>query len=184
MTAALRTPCDRGVIESRPGRGGCGPHAAPWVLAATIIASGMTFIDGTVVNVALPALQARLGATMSQAQWVVEAFAKLGITYRHSEVDRSMIYLDCLPLFTSGRARLIDSPRLVAQFSALERRTFPTGKDRVDHGRAGRDDACNAAAGALVLAARPVFDDVPIVMPFVFSNGPRNIPGQHSPRVI
>ena len=118
------------------------------------------------------------------AGWVVEAFAKVGITYRHSDVDRSAIYLDCLPLFTSGRARLIDSPRLVAQFSALERRTFPTGKDRVDHGRAGRDDACNAAAGALVLAARPVFDDVPIVMPFVFSNGPRNIPGQHSPRVI
>lgn len=75
MTAALRTPCDRGVVESRPGRGGCAPHAAPWVLAATIIASGMTFIDGTVVNVALPALQARLGATMSQAQWVVESYA-------------------------------------------------------------------------------------------------------------
>ena len=41
------------------------------------------------------------------AQWVVEAFAKVGITYRHSEVDRSMIYLDCLPLFTSGRVRLM-----------------------------------------------------------------------------
>jgi hypothetical protein len=117
------------------------------------------------------------------AQWVVEAFAKVGITYRHSEVDRSMIYLDCLPLFTSGRVRLIDSSRLVAQFAGLERRTFPTGKDRVDHGRSGRDDLCNACAGALVLAARPVFDDVPIVMPIVVSGGPRNIPGQYSPRI-
>ena len=75
MTSALRPPCDVGVIRGRPCRGGCPPHAAPWVLAATIIASGMTFIDGTVVNVALPALQAGLGATMSQAQWVVESYA-------------------------------------------------------------------------------------------------------------
>jgi hypothetical protein len=68
---------------------------------------------------------------------VIEAFAKVGITYRHSDADRSAIYLDCLPLFTSGRARLIDSPRLISQFAGLERRTFSTGRDRVDHGRAG-----------------------------------------------
>jgi hypothetical protein len=89
------------------------------------------------------------------ANWVVEAFAKTGIKYIQSERDRSAIYLDCLPLFTSGRARLIDSPRLVSQFASLERRTFSTGKDRVDHGRetSARDDACNSAAGALVLAS-------------------------------
>jgi len=87
------------------------------------------------------------------AQWVVAAFARYDIILAHSERDRSQIYLDCLPLFSSGRARLIDNPRLVAQFAALERRTFSTGKDRVDHGRAGHDDACNSAAGALVLAA-------------------------------
>src|SRR5690349_23226225 len=47
----------------------------PWVLAATIIGSGMTFIDATVVNVALPALQADLHATITEVQWVVEAYA-------------------------------------------------------------------------------------------------------------
>jgi hypothetical protein len=87
------------------------------------------------------------------AQWVVEAFAKTGIRYIQSEADRSTIYLDCLPLFTSGRARLIDNARMVAQFAALERRTFSTGRDRVDHGKTGKDDACNSAAGALVLAS-------------------------------
>src|SRR6195256_6541978 len=46
-----------------------------WTLVATIIASSMTFIDGTVVNVALPALQAGLHATITQVQWVVEAYA-------------------------------------------------------------------------------------------------------------
>lgn len=46
-----------------------------WVLAATILGSSMVFIDGTVVNVALPALQKSLGATGSQVQWVVESYA-------------------------------------------------------------------------------------------------------------
>lgn len=46
-----------------------------WTLVATIIGSAMTFIDGTVVNVALPALQAHLHATITDVQWVVEAYA-------------------------------------------------------------------------------------------------------------
>ena len=46
-----------------------------WTLVATIVASSMTFIDGTVVNVALPALQANLNATITDVQWVVEAYA-------------------------------------------------------------------------------------------------------------
>jgi EmrB/QacA subfamily drug resistance transporter len=52
-------------------------HCGPWVLAATILGSGMVFIDGTVVNVALPALQSGLGATVSEVQWVVESYALL-----------------------------------------------------------------------------------------------------------
>jgi hypothetical protein len=89
------------------------------------------------------------------AQWVVDAFAKCGIQYRHSDRDRSAIYLDALPLFTSGRARLLDNRRLVAQFASLERRTSPIGKDRVDHGPSGHDDLCNSAAGALVNVTLP-----------------------------
>ena len=46
-----------------------------WTLIATILASSMTFIDGTVVNVALPALQKELGATITDVQWVIEAYA-------------------------------------------------------------------------------------------------------------
>jgi EmrB/QacA subfamily drug resistance transporter len=46
-----------------------------WTLVATILGSAMTFIDGTVVNVALPALQASLHATITDVQWVVEAYA-------------------------------------------------------------------------------------------------------------
>jgi hypothetical protein len=47
---------------------------------------------------------------------------------------------------------LLDNPRLVSQFAALERRSTPVGRDRVDHGPSDRDDCCNAAA--LALSAR------------------------------
>jgi EmrB/QacA subfamily drug resistance transporter len=52
-----------------------GRAAARWTLVATIIGSAMTFVDGTVVNVALPALQADLHATITDVQWVIEAYA-------------------------------------------------------------------------------------------------------------
>jgi EmrB/QacA subfamily drug resistance transporter len=46
-----------------------------WTLVATIIASSLTFIDATVINVALPALQTSLQATITDVQWVIEAYA-------------------------------------------------------------------------------------------------------------
>jgi EmrB/QacA subfamily drug resistance transporter len=55
----------------------CKPEARAWVLANSILASGMVFIDGTVVNVALPALQDAFDAGMASAQWVVESYALL-----------------------------------------------------------------------------------------------------------
>jgi EmrB/QacA subfamily drug resistance transporter len=48
-----------------------------WILAATILGSSLAFIDGTVVNVALPALQTAMHATVSDVQWVVESYALL-----------------------------------------------------------------------------------------------------------
>ncbi len=45
-----------------------------WILAATIVGSSMAFIDGTVVNVALPALQNNFGASVVGVQWVVESY--------------------------------------------------------------------------------------------------------------
>lgn len=45
-----------------------------WTLAATILASCMAFIDGTVVNIAIPVLQRSLGVTVSDAQWIVDAY--------------------------------------------------------------------------------------------------------------
>ena len=74
MVTFAKSPCDEGAIlagvadPADTGRG-------RWVLAATILGSSLAFIDGTVVNVALPALQAALDATLSDIQWVVESYA-------------------------------------------------------------------------------------------------------------
>ncbi|GAA4191962.1 MFS transporter [Streptosporangium oxazolinicum] len=45
-----------------------------WVLLTTVLGSGMAMLDGTVVNVALPALGADLGADMAGLQWTVNAY--------------------------------------------------------------------------------------------------------------
>ncbi len=49
--------------------------AGNWVLVAAILGSSMAFIDGTVVNVALPALQTQFRASGAEVQWVVESYA-------------------------------------------------------------------------------------------------------------
>ncbi len=45
-----------------------------WVLPATILGSSMSFIDGSVVNVALPAIQSDLGTDFATMQWVVNGY--------------------------------------------------------------------------------------------------------------
>ncbi len=70
-----KEPCAENEIRSK-STGGSGNQARRrWILAATILASSMAFIDGTVVNVALPSLQSRLNATAIDVQWVIEAYS-------------------------------------------------------------------------------------------------------------
>jgi EmrB/QacA subfamily drug resistance transporter len=75
MGVVLQEPCDENVIRSEPAGAPCPKVRGRWILAATILASSMAFIDGTVVNVALPALQTNLNATAVDVQWVIEAYA-------------------------------------------------------------------------------------------------------------
>lgn len=75
MFSTTRQPCDEAVVRSQPEVTDCGQTTGRWVLAAAILGSSITFIDGTVVNVALPVLQRELGASVAQAQWVVESYA-------------------------------------------------------------------------------------------------------------
>ncbi|HKP01823.1 MAG TPA: MFS transporter [Chthoniobacterales bacterium] len=70
-------PCPEATISTGPTISPCGKKAERWVLAATILGSSMAFIDGTVVNVALPALQNELHVGVADVQWVVEAYLLL-----------------------------------------------------------------------------------------------------------
>src|ERR1700733_1087133 len=70
----MKPPCDEAVVRSAVADAPCTAQAGHWILAATILGSSMAFIDSTVVNVALPALQASLNATVVGVQWVVESY--------------------------------------------------------------------------------------------------------------
>ena len=88
MSHILKPPCDEAVIQAAPEYASkdvtratqaklvsSQSHTGTWVLVATILGSSMAFIDGTVVNVALPVLQTSLNATATDVQWVVEAYS-------------------------------------------------------------------------------------------------------------
>jgi hypothetical protein len=117
-------------------------------------------------------------------EWVAEQFRKHGVDYVPSEKPKSDIYKESLPMFTSGRVRLLDQLRLAAQFLGLERRTARGGKDSIDHGPSGHDDVCNSAAGALVLAATQAGGDCEIFAANVAPNPRGRVLDQHEFRLL
>jgi EmrB/QacA subfamily drug resistance transporter len=74
MADIAKSPCDEALMlataSDRPQ-----PENGGWVLAAAILGSSMAFIDGTVVNVAVPAIQSDLAATIKDVQWVIGSYA-------------------------------------------------------------------------------------------------------------
>ncbi len=74
MANIARPPCDEAAILTGPSEQASTTNGS-WILAATILGSSMAFIDGTVVNVALPALQSAFRADIGDIQWVVESYA-------------------------------------------------------------------------------------------------------------
>jgi hypothetical protein len=85
-------------------------------------------------------------------EWPAERFREHGITYEPAERPKSDIYREVLPILNSGRAELLDLPRLTTQLCGLERRTARGGRDSIDHAPGAHDDLANAVAGALVRA--------------------------------
>src|SRR5215831_17601697 len=110
MWAILHEPCDENVIRAGVARSTCTKARGRWILAATILASSMAFIDGTVVNVALPALQINLNATAVDVQWVVEAYSLLLSAFLlvggslGDHYGRRRIFLIGIALFTISSA--------------------------------------------------------------------------------
>jgi len=73
----LKYPCDSYEQSQVAAPSSTSGIRSGWVLIAAILGSSVVFIDGTVVNVALPSIQHALNATVSDAQWVVESYALL-----------------------------------------------------------------------------------------------------------
>ncbi len=83
-------------------------------------------------------------------EWPVAEFAERNVTYEHSELSKSEIYLNFLPYLNSGKVELLRHARLRIQLCNLERRSVRGARDVVDHPRGAHDDVANAAAGALL----------------------------------
>jgi EmrB/QacA subfamily drug resistance transporter len=104
------------------------PSEQRWTLVATILGSGMTFIDATVVNVALPALQTDLHATITDVQWVIEAYALfLGALIlvggsMGDEFGRKRVFLFGVAFFTAASVLcgIASSPRMLIVGRALQ----------------------------------------------------------------
>ena len=71
MIGPHRLPCETPEAHRPTGVSG---QSTRWVLPATILGSSMTFIDGSVVNIALPAMQRSLATSFGTLQWVVNGY--------------------------------------------------------------------------------------------------------------
>lgn len=87
-------------------------------------------------------------------RWPRDEFAKHGIAYDVSELDRSGLFLETLAALNSGRVELPPCEIVARQFAGLERRTSRSGRDQIDHGPGGHDDRANAVAGVVSQMAR------------------------------
>jgi len=85
-----------------------GTPAARWVVLATVLGSGVAFLDGSVVNVALPAIGRDLHASIAALQWILDGYlltlsallllgGSLGDIY-----GRKRVYLIGLVAFTAA----------------------------------------------------------------------------------
>ena len=117
-----------------------------------------------VAQVAAALRQYRLTSVMGDGYAIGFVIAELlrhdiRFEQRPAGVDRSVLYLETLPMFSAGiqRVRLLDNKKLIAQYAGLERRTLPSGHERVDHPIRGHDDLSTRASGALwrTMQARP-----------------------------
>jgi len=72
MSNVLHAPCDAATAQARAEAGQTG-HPR-FVIATTILASSLAFVDGSVVNVGLPAIGASFRADADHLQWVVNAY--------------------------------------------------------------------------------------------------------------
>src|SRR6185503_4408888 len=74
MLSLAHPPCDAGVLRGAAETPGCASHAKKWVLVTTVLGSSVAFLEASVINVALPAIQNGLDASVAQMQWIASIY--------------------------------------------------------------------------------------------------------------
>jgi hypothetical protein len=88
------------------------------------------------------------------ANWFVEAFKRADVSYRQTQSDNSVYYLELEPLFPQGKIEILDHPELARELQLLDRRPRPGGKTIIDHPRSMQDDYSNSLAIATTKAKK------------------------------
>ena len=115
----MKTPCDEVAMQAAAAVVPCQQNSRRWVLIATILGSSMAFIDGTVVNIGLPAIQANFHSTVVDVQWIVESYGlllgalilvggSLGDRFGRRRVFEIGVAIFALASIACGAARNID----------------------------------------------------------------------------
>jgi EmrB/QacA subfamily drug resistance transporter len=119
MLGVTRPPCDAGVIRATPAFPvALSQRRKRLTLAATILGSSMALIDGSVVNIALPAIQQALHAEAASTQWIVNAYLLLLgalVLVGGSAADlygRRRVFLAGIALFTAASVACGLSPNV------------------------------------------------------------------------
>ncbi|MEX3920121.1 MFS transporter [Paraburkholderia sp. BR10872] len=124
VVAAQASPCDALVICAQPTSVDRPCRRKRLALAATILGSSMAFIDGSVVNVALPSIQSELGASVAAIQWVVNAYLLfLGSLVlvggsMGDKLGRRTVFIAGIALFTLASAACGLAPNAAALIAA------------------------------------------------------------------
>ena len=180
-------PCASTEIRSHELTGDCADAMKPWILAATIAGSSLAFLIAGGINVALPAVQRSLGASVAEVQWILNgyllALASLTIPMGAAgdRVGRGVMFRWGLAVFAAGSlacavapgvwsliaARLLQgvgAAMLVPNSLALLAAAFPANERGAAIGTWGAASALMSAAGpagagglAEVLGWRAVF---------------------------
>jgi MFS family permease len=138
MVGFIRPPCDAGVIRGTPAfPAALSQKRKRLTLAATILGSSMAFIDGSVVNIALPAIQQALHADAASTQWIVNAYLLLLgalVLVGGSAADlygRRRIFLVGIAVF----AHFLDCVRTLAHHRAYSGRAIQVLAQHFDAGQ-------------------------------------------------
>ncbi len=124
VVAAQASPCDELVIRAQPSVVDRPCRRKRLALAATIVGSSMAFIDGSVVNVALPSIQSELGASVAALQWVVDAYLLLLGSLvlvggsMGDKLGRRSVFIAGIGLFTLASAACGFAPDVAALIAA------------------------------------------------------------------